>query len=125
AKAIAMLAFYCNTLDHKYVEWTRQLDSPKQSSYDPYARNVGVVMEHWILLHELGHAALGHLKDDDVSQTQLSNGIEVNVFNRSEQQEFEADEFACNQFMAYSTDQERFRGTVFGFGLCLTPEKWT
>lgn len=71
------------------------LGSPEHKSNSHLHDAFCIVAEFFIIFHEIGHAALGHLDPDDVS---LAFGPElghaVPVFNRSQTDELSADSFA-------------------------------
>jgi hypothetical protein len=80
-----------------------------------------LLAELFVIFHELGHVACGHLRPDDViSSTQA--GIEASIYNRSQVQEFEADAFALEHLKsAFAPDggvDERMAAHAAGLFLC-------
>jgi hypothetical protein len=55
------------------------------------------MMEIFILLHEYGHVVCGHLKKGNVRHINFPGGADVVVYNKTQEQEFEADMFAFNK----------------------------
>jgi hypothetical protein len=79
------------------------------------------IAEMFIVFHELGHIALGHLNRDDVSYAFGDEiGHKVAVFNRSHDAEFAADTFAFQQMVKHyvSPDGLQQRDVAYGIG-CL------
>jgi hypothetical protein len=64
--------------------------------FEEYISKAATMMELFIILHEYGHVAGGHLSKGNVRHITLSGGADVVVYNKSQQQEFEADMFAFN-----------------------------
>ncbi len=71
----------------------------KYIAEDPYAKTptlAAVKIEAFLLLHEYAHILLDHFSDDQLHREMLSTGEDVAAFDRTQQQEFEADHFAAN-----------------------------
>ncbi len=119
ARGIITLAKYCITYDDKYLRDALSLSCPSITPHDQLINNFWMVAEKWILFHEYGHAALNHLNTKNTQVRQITSRLRLNLFNKSQSQEFEADQFAYEQFKKNSTSEERFMNDLFPFGLLL------
>lgn len=73
----------------------------------------------FIVFHEIGHIALGHLNPSDVSHTFESEGQKLPVFNRSQLNELAADKFALAQLVrTYTKYEVSQKDLIYGVG-CL------
>jgi len=76
----------------------------------------GETMEHmrfmclFVLAHEYGHHVLGHLNEENCVRNAVGTLPELEIYQRSHQQEFEADEFALRRLVAMD---ERATHVVF------------
>lgn len=86
-----------------------QYDWGKYIAEDPYVETpilAAVKIEAFLLLHEYAHILLDHFSDDNLHREMLSTGEDVAAFDRTQQQEFEADHFAANRI------KDRFKDNI-------------
>jgi hypothetical protein len=80
-----------------------------------------LLAELFVIFHELGHVACGHLRPGDVINSTQA-GIETSIYNRSQVQEFEADAYALEHLKdALAPDggvDERVVAHAAGLFLC-------
>lgn len=82
------------------IEATRCMGKHSRDSFRMLHEVMCWVAELFIVLHELGHIALGHLDPADVTYAfEDENGNGAPVFNRSQLQEFAADRFAFDRII--------------------------
>jgi len=63
--------------------------------------------EEYIIAHELGHLALGHATDQRVRHHSPRIGLTLEVVDKSEFQEFEADVWACRALLTNARNRQR------------------
>lgn len=63
--------------------------------------------EEYMLAHEIGHLALGHLKDHGIRQQSPRMGKSFDVVDKSEFQEFQADMWACRALIQCARNRQR------------------
>jgi hypothetical protein len=100
AKALIGLAKYVMTGDSKYiVRFKDVLQFPSLSDYEETTILFCQLMELFILLHEYGHVVKGHLNSASIRTAFDGELPELQEYSKSEQQEFEADQYAINQLI--------------------------
>jgi Zn-dependent protease with chaperone function len=82
--------------------------------YDQTVEMFAMGIEMFIMLHEYGHVALGHLGTCSLMPLRMKTGGELTLYTNSQLQEFEADEFA---FKHYSSSGMRSTDVAFSCGL--------
>jgi hypothetical protein len=73
----------------------------------PELENLRILLKSFILLHEYAHVLLGHLDDNSLRQHQLPGSKSINVYRRSREMEFEADDFALAKLIAAAPKNQR------------------
>lgn len=63
--------------------------------------------EEYMLAHELGHLALGHAEDRGIRHLKSKNGSPLDVVEKSEFQEFQADVWACRALIHVTRTRNR------------------
>jgi hypothetical protein len=63
--------------------------------------------EEFIVAHELGHLTLGHCEDQQIRHLQPRKGVSVDVTDKTEQQEFQADMWACQALIHSARSRHR------------------
>jgi hypothetical protein len=93
--AILCLAHFTLTSDEKFLEKIGVWNCPSLDSWDLKSAQLGTLAQDFLLLHEYGHIASGHLS----SVTDTPKGSEL-VHSQSHAEEFEADNFAFKHLVA-------------------------
>jgi hypothetical protein len=118
-----------------YVK-TRQRSNPEAIDHQGVSFGDGLLasitnaFEHFIIAHELGHLTLGHAKDHRIRRLNPRIGKPVDVVDKTEFQEFQADIWACKSLIDTARKSEdpdvevpiAIAGPTFGIGTALLIE---
>ena len=128
AKALHCVGDHDSSLLRRFAEWRgsewdletepRKLVSQDDDFADAIYQGTCLIAEMFIVLHEIGHIALGHLNRDNVAYA--FGERKVPVYQRSIEAEFEADRFAYRQLVEKFVPGGgmRHRDVAYGIG-CL------
>jgi hypothetical protein len=114
AETILRLAQFCTSGDVAYLRKIETWNCPSLPAHDELVEAVATSIEIFIMLHEFGHVELGHLAGGCALSLTLEPAGELTLYTNSEQQEFEADQFA---FSRYCEIRDRPDDVAFGCGL--------
>jgi hypothetical protein len=113
-RTIQSLAAYSVTGDLEHLRAITTWRCPSLPVYDQTVEMFGMGIETFIMLHEYGHIALGHLGTCRTIPVNLRRGRQLTIYTNSQLQEFEADDFA---FKHYSSSKMRPTDVAFSCGL--------
>jgi hypothetical protein len=118
---IVLLAHYVNTGNLEFLRriktWSWECTSPHK--LEPRVRSAYSVMRTSVLMHEYGHVVLGHLKSQNTTHLTAGGSMALQMYTKSQNQEFEADKFAYDQLSKQEGKSIHPGDAAFGMGLLL------
>jgi hypothetical protein len=93
-RTIQSLAAFSVTGDLELLRHITTWRCPSLPNYDETMEHFAMGIELFIMLHEYGHIALGHLESCATMSVPVRLAGELTLFTNSQMQEFEADQFA-------------------------------
>ncbi len=119
AETILLLAESCATGRQLPLKRISTWNCPSLGDFDPTTETLASQIELLILLHEFGHVVLKHLHADHTAELRLHDQKSVPMYTKSQNQEFEADQFAFEQMKSVGTGHVLPTDVAFSFGLLL------
>jgi hypothetical protein len=114
ALTILRLAHFSATGKREFLQAITTWKCPSLPLHEEIVEAVALGIEIFIILHEFGHVGLNHLAISHAISFATEPRGELTVYTNSEEQEFEADEFA---FKHYCRIRERPDDIAFGCAL--------
>jgi len=113
-RTIQHLAAFSVTGEVQQLRAITTWNCPSLRTYDQSVEFAAMGIELFIMLHEFGHVALGHLDGCSTMSVPTRLAGELTVYTNSQKQEFEADKFA---FEHYCSSGMRRTDIAFSCGL--------
>lgn len=104
AATIRYVALHCLTNDNSYLSAITTWNCPSLPRYNYHVNLEALMIETFILLHEYAHVLLGHLHDHALAPFAPEVGLGLTKYTKSQEQEFEADQYALEHFVKLLTD---------------------